>query len=65
MENYDFAINADVLAPHLSECFGGFFIWVASLLAGDRPMSRQYIWSTVLLCCQLQTDFHNISTVDV
>ena len=33
--------TADVLAPRLSLVFGGFFVWVASLLAGDRPMPLQ------------------------
>ena len=32
--------TADVLAPHLSVVFGGFFVWLVSLLdGGNRPMS--------------------------
>ena len=35
--------TADVLAPRLSVvCFSGFFVWVVSMLAGDRPMSPQF-----------------------
>ena len=33
--------TADVMAPRLSVCFGGLFVWVISRLAGDRPMSPQ------------------------
>ena len=34
--------TADVMAPRLSVVFGGLFIWVVSLLAGDRRMSPQF-----------------------
>ena len=33
---------ADVLAHVSVWCFDGFFDWVVSLLAGDRPMSPQF-----------------------
>ena len=34
--------TADVRLPVSVWCFDGFFIWVVSLLAGDRPMSPQF-----------------------
>ena len=34
--------TADVLAHVSVWCFDGFFVWVVSLLAGDRPMSPQF-----------------------
>ena len=49
--------------PVLVQCFGGLFVWVVSRLAGDRPMSPKFRRSTVLFCCQLFTNFHNISIV--
>ena len=30
--------TADVLIPRLSIVFGCFFVWLASLLAGEEPM---------------------------
>ena len=57
--------TADVMVPPavLAEGFGGLFVWVVSRLAGDRPMSPQFRKVTVILCCQLPTDFYNISIV--
>ena len=46
--------------PVLVKCFGGFCVWVVCRLAGDRLMSPKFWRSTVLLCCQLPTNFHNI-----
>ena len=34
--------TAEVLAPRLRAVFRRFFVWVVSLLAGDRPMSPQF-----------------------
>ena len=34
--------TADVLLPASMWCFDGFFVWVVSLLGGDRPMSPQF-----------------------
>ena len=34
--------TADVMAPRLSEVFGGLLVWVVSQLAGDRTMSPQF-----------------------
>ena len=45
----------------LVECFGGLFLCVVSQLGGD--MSPHSKGSTVLLCCQLPTNFHNIGIV--
>ena len=50
--------TADVLAPHLSDHLGSF---PCSWRQADViPYSK---WSTVLLCSQLPTDFHNICIV--
>ena len=49
--------------PILVWCFDGLFVWVfpGRLETGQcHPNSET---STVLLCCQLPTDFHNISIV--
>ena len=52
---------ADVLAPRLSVVF--VFVWVVSLLAGDRSMSPKFQKVIVLFCYQLPTNSHNTSTV--
>ena len=51
--------------PVLVLCFGGLFVWVVSRLAGDRPMSPKFRKVTQIpkLCCQLPTNFYNISIV--
>ena len=50
--------------PALVYCFGGLFVWAISQLAGGRPMSPQFRnVRTILLCCQLTTNFDNISIV--
>ena len=55
--------RTDVLAP----CLNVVFQWLVSLgsfLACWRGQCHSYSeGSTILLCCQLQTDFHNISIV--
>ena len=56
-------ITADVLAPRLSVVFWQLIVCSVSRLARDRPMSPYSKGSTVLLCCQLLTDFHNICIV--
>ena len=44
-------------------CFGGLFVWVVSGLLETGQCHSNSDRSTVLLCCQLPTDFHNISIV--
>ena len=51
--------TADVMAPHLSVVFRR----LVSRFAGDRQMSPQFRKVHRPLCCQLPTDFHNISFV--
>ena len=57
--------TADVMPspPRLSEVFKRLVRLGSFRLALDSPMSLQFERSNVLLCCQLQTDFHNISIV--
>ena len=58
--------TADVLAPRLSVVFLRLFVWLVSRLAEDRKIPKgppSSKGSTVLLYCQLQTDFHNIHIV--
>ena len=52
-----------LLPPVLVWWFGGLFVWVGAQLDGDRPMSPQFRKVHRLICCQLPTDFHNISIV--
>ena len=52
--------------PHiLVYCFGGLLIWVVFQLAGDSQCHPNSKGSTILLCCQLLTDFHNISNFSI
>ena len=55
--------TVDVMAPRLSLVFSGLFVvFFPSLLEAIQcqPNSER---SSVLLCCQLPTDFHNTSIV--
>ena len=55
--------TAGVMPPVTVLCFGSLFVWVVSGLLETGQCHPKPERSTVLLCCQLPTDFHNISIV--